>query len=182
MLVVLLGPSGVGKTAAIERLLQKYNWTPLISLVTRPPRKGDTFKVSISDDSYNMLRDIGKLWSDMCQGGYRYALLRSEVEMAVHSKQVFIVDFSLESWKMYFSNLKHVSVYLTAESQEALILRLKKADREDRMESSLQSAEELEDWFSKHGADTGTVRVANITDQLDNAVLSIAAAVQERLK
>lgn len=182
MLVVLLGPSGVGKSAVIERLLHEYNWTPLISIVTRPARAGDAFKVSISDDSYDMLRDIGKLWSDVAQGGYRYALLRSEIEVAVHSTHVFIVDFALGPWKQYFANLEHAKIYLTAETRDALALRLKMADREDRLESSLRSGEELEEWFSKEGSAMGVIRLINLTDRLEDVVASIAAVVQEKME
>lgn len=181
MLVVLLGPSGVGKSAAIEQLLNNYNWIPLISLVTRPPREGDSFKVSISDDSYNMLRDLEKLWSDVEQGGYRYALLRSEIELAVHSTSIFIVDFSLEAWKKYFADLKHVSIYVAAETQDSLLLRLQNAKRAARSESSLRSAEELEEWFLKEGAALGTVRLVNHTGQLENLVNSIAAVVLKEI-
>ena len=181
MLVVLLGPSGVGKSAIIGRLLSEYNWTPLVSVVTRPARVGDAFKVSVSDDSYDMLRDIGKLWSDVAQGDYRYALLRSEVEVAIHSKKVFIVDFALDSWKQYFVNLEHVKIYLTAETQDALASRLKKAAREDRLESSLRSVEEFEEWFSTDVSATGAIRLLNLTDQLEDVVASIAAVVQDKM-
>ena len=181
MLVVLLGSSGVGKSAVIEQLFKNYNWTPLISVVTRPARVGDAFKVSVSDDSYDMLRDIGKLWSDVTQGGARYALLQSEIEVATNSKKVFIVDFSLASWKQYFANLEHVKIYLTAETRDALASRLKKATREDRLDSSLRSAEELEEWFSTEGSALGAIRLVNFTNRLEDVVGSIAAIVQDKI-
>jgi guanylate kinase len=181
MLVVLLGPSGVGKSAAIERLLQVHSWTPLISFVTRPERAGDSFKVSISDFSYDMLRTTGKLWSDVTQGEYRYALLRSEVEMAICSPQVFVVDFALASWRKYFSKLSHVSVYMTAETSETLQSRLISADRANRLESSLKSAQELEDWYFAEGLFNGTVRLINKTDCLEEAVVSIVEAAKQKL-
>ena len=180
MLVILLGPSGVGKSAVIKRLLSDYNWTPLISIVTRPSRVDDAYKVSVSDDSYNMLRDVGKLWSDVSLGGYRYALLKSEVEQAIRSKDAFVVDFSLDSWKQYFAGLNHFTIYLSAENRDVLVSRLKQDEREDRLESSIKSAEELDHWFATEGGAGGAIRIPNLTDQLKDVATSIAAFVHSR--
>lgn len=180
MLVVLLGPSGVGKSAAIERLLQDHNWTPLISFVTRPERTGDSFKVSISECSYDMLRSAGKLWSDVTQGKYRYALLRSEVEMALRSSQIFVVDFALASWRDYFAGVPHVSVYMAAETYVELESRLISAGRADRLESSLRSARELDEWYSAEGAAIGAIRLINRTECLQDVVDSIVEVAKQR--
>lgn len=166
MLVLLLGPSGVGKSTIIKVLVQDYNWLPIVSWITREERSDELFKVSISSKSYEMLASNGKLWSDVHQNEHRYGLLRDEINAALKDRSRFhIVDFGLSSRAAHFSDAKHLVVYLSTGSDAALKNRLISAGRPDRIQSALAVREELDNWYSESGVHEGAKRVFNDDDR-----------------
>ena len=181
MLVIILGPSGVGKSAAIKTLCEKNSWRPIISYVTRPEREDDLYKISISSRSFQMLSELDKLWSDVEQGGYRYGLLRSEIELAVASSEVWIVDFALSSWSKYFSAVDHLLISMQAESDEALRQRLIDSSRSSRIDSSIASNAELNDWIARGEQGVTLHQVINRTGSLSDAVAAIELAVARKV-
>lgn len=88
-LVILSGPSGVGKTTVIERL-RKASPVPLIesvSATTRPPRPGEVDGVAyyfLDRDDFVARRDRGEFleWAEVHRSGYLYGTLLSELERA----------------------------------------------------------------------------------------------------
>ncbi len=174
MLVLLLGPSGVGKSSIAQRLVEQYDWQPLISLVTRAERTDEIYKVSISPRSYEMLASNGKLWSDIKQNGHRYGLLRNEVQAAIEDKEHFhVVDFGLSSRTAHFSRVEHFAVYLAAESDAALTNRIIAADRSDRIASALATSKELNDWYETTGICEGAKKIITF----DGLLADVAAQI-----
>lgn len=177
MLIILLGPSGVGKSSIAQHLVEQYGWRPLISLVTREERADEIFKISISLRSYEMLVSLGKLWSDVEQNGHRYGLLRNEVQAAIQDTENFyVVDFGLSSRNTYFSKVEHFTVYLAAENDATLKDRIIAADRVDRVAGALAASKELEDWYETMGVRGGVKRIVNSDSLLSDVTAQVVSA------
>lgn len=174
MLILLLGPSGVGKSSIAQHLVEQSGWLPLISIITRAERADEIFKVSISTRSYEMLASHRKLWSDVEQNGYRYGLLKNEVQAAVEDpKHFYVVDFGLSSRNTFFSDVDHLVVYIAAENDAALKSRIIAAQRPDRVAGALATSKELDAWYESTGVREGVKKIINF----DGLLTDVAAQV-----
>lgn len=174
MLVLLLGPSGVGKSSIISNLVQNYNWVPIISWITREERANELFKVSISSKSYEMLATNDLLWSDVRQLGHCYGLLRNEINAALSDRSRFhIVDYGLAARTKYFSDVEHMVLYLTTDTEATLRTRITTAGRPERIQSAIHTQQELDIWYAEIGLREGAKRVLNGTDRIDEVSAEI---------
>lgn len=172
MLVLLLGPSGVGKSTIARLLVETSSWLPVISWLTRPERSDEQFKVCISPTSFDMLAKQGKLWSDIEQNGHRYGLLASEVRQALDDpRRFYVLDYGLSSWHQYFAAEPNLPIYVAPESDATLLERLTRAERHERIAGAKQAQSELEAW---HSRTPGVYRVVN----KDGCPAEAAAAVE----
>jgi len=117
-----------------------------------------------------MLASNGKLWSDVRQNGHRYGLLKGEINAALTDRDGFhIVDFGLSSRAVHFSGVNHLVVYLAADSDDTLKVRLIAAGRMNRVQDALATQQELDRWFAETGTHEGAIRVIN-TEGRENEV------------
>ena len=162
MLVLLLGPSGVGKSTIAQLLVDEYGWSPIISVLTRPERAQDDFKISISDKSYEMLIRCGKLFSNVVQSGHRYGLLADEIEIArSRDDKYYVLDYDLDARSKYFGSVPHIAIYIAAPNESILTDRIIASDRSERVATSLLMHARLELWHQTQGGREGVFRVVN---------------------
>jgi len=73
-LLLLLGPSGVGKSTIIKDMLARdRRFVYVTPYMTRPLRKGETDKISISDAELDTMIAGNQFWSVNTLYGVRYA-------------------------------------------------------------------------------------------------------------
>ena len=95
LLVVISGPSGVGKDAVIEELKKKGRpWHFVISATTRSPRPGEQDGVDyifLDEETFLEMRDGGQLLESAQYSGRWYGVPRSQVSDALEAgKDVFL--------------------------------------------------------------------------------------------
>ena len=182
VLILLLGPSGVGKTSIIEEMVRRFSWTPLMSYVTRASR-GRDFKIHVSHQDFECLAKYGKLWSDVTQLGERYGTSKAEVTLALQGQHEFcILDFSLTRRQEFFSHVPHLPVVVMPESPETLADRLKSIGREDRVRSAQEEMCLLEEIREDPLRAREYRFVVNRTGELDTAVSAIRGHADEWAK
>lgn len=174
--LILLGPSGVGKSAIIEELCQLDGRFVYISpYTTRQLRKGERNKISISGEQIDEMWNRGELLVVNELYDVRYATPRLPIVQALTENNFPVLDWPIsriEVMTKEFPDQLHI-VYVSPPSIEVLRQRLAR-DKRDADGSRLQSAcEELEAyWSSKHVGICDFEIVAE-----ENQVLKIAHAI-----
>lgn len=174
--LLLLGPSGVGKSVIIEELCRLDSRFVYISpYMTRSLRERETNKISISDKEMDGMWSRGELLVINELYGIRYATPRLPIIKALGKNDFPVLDWpvsKIDVMVQAFPNQLHV-VYVSPPSIEVLCQRLAK-DKRDIDGSRLQNAcEELKAyWSSRYD---GIYNFEVISEE--NQTLKIAQAI-----
>jgi guanylate kinase len=98
-LLVLSGPSGVGKTTVLRRLRQRapHVWIS-VSATTRPPRPGEQDGVHyrfVDDDTFDAAVAAGEFLEWAAYAGRRYGTLRAPVEARLAAGQSALLEIEI---------------------------------------------------------------------------------------
>lgn len=100
LLVVLSGPSGVGKGTVHRRLRELRDDVVLsVSATTRPPRPGDVDGVEyrfVSDDEFDAMIEAGAFLEHATYAGRRYGTPRESVEPFLAKGMVVLLDIEVQ--------------------------------------------------------------------------------------
>ncbi len=142
-IIILVAPSGAGKTTLAQRLLKDFpNLKFSVSATTRPPRDHEIDKKDyhfLSPEQFDSAINKGDFleWEEF-YGGKRYGTLRSEVENELNKGYFILFDIevkgALNVKAQYGDNA--LAVFIKPPSDEVLIERLK--NRGTETESTLQ--------------------------------------------
>lgn len=131
--LVLLGPSGVGKSSIIEELLRLDSRFIYISpFMTRPLRKGEKNKISISGEEMDEMWNRGELLVINELYGIRYATPQLPIMQALTEGNFPVLDWPISRIEVMiqaFPNQLCV-VYISPPSIESLQQRLVKDGRD----------------------------------------------------
>ncbi|MBI2953099.1 MAG: guanylate kinase [Chloroflexi bacterium] len=129
LLIVLSGPSGVGKDAVIARLKEKgYPWHFTVTVTTRPPRPGEVHGQSYffaSQDQFDDMIEQGELLEWAVVHGYCYGTPRNQVREALRAcKDVFLKIDVQGAAQVKRRVADAVFVFLGPEDMDHLIARM----------------------------------------------------------
>jgi guanylate kinase len=145
-ILVITGPSGVGKGTLIRLLLDRFPRMALsISATTRAPRPGeedgaDYWFLSPEEFRRRIEADEFLEWAEYA--GHRYGTLRSELERDV---DVLVLEIEVQGARQVRERLPEaVSVFIAPPSEEALRTRLvgRGSDDPEQIEKRLAVARE----------------------------------------
>lgn len=179
ILVVISGPSGVGKDMTLKRLQELgYPFHFVVTATTRPQRPGefqgvDYFFVSTSQFA-EMIEEEELLEYALVYGDYK-GIPKEQVRKALASGKDVIMRIDVQGAQTIRRLVPEaVLIYLSAESEEALVRRLRqrKTEPEDQLKMRIATARqelkrlEMFDYV-----------VINAEDQLDETCHKIAAII-----
>ena len=140
--LLLLGPSGVGKSSIIEELIRlDCRFVYISPFLTRPLREGEKNKIPVSDEEMNKMWKRGEILTINELYGIRYATPRLPIVQALAEGNFPVLDWPVSRIKVMtqaFPDQLHV-VYVLPPSIETLQKRLAK-DNRDTDGRRLQSA------------------------------------------
>ena len=185
LLLVLAGPSGIGKSTIYKILCEKYGFELSVSATTRSPRHGEINGVHyyfITEKEFDEKIKHGDFieWA-LVHGKYRYGTLLETIESALKKNKHLVLEIEVQGHQASLNHPNPLirkylkSIFLRPESIEDLEkrLRARKDDvPEEVIQTRLRTAKEemaRESEFDKV--------VVNRDGKLDEAVREIAEFV-----
>lgn len=181
LLVVVSGPSGVGKTTVVERLLESTGYRRAVTATTRAPRPGEedgTDYHFLDRDEFLAGVAAGRFLEHATVHGHLYGTPREEVERIVGDGGVCLLNVDVQGAAALRGTVEPaLFVFLVPPSFAELARRLSGRGTEDRETVERRLAVAREELAREDEYD---VVVTN--DDLDRAVAETAARIDERLK
>ena len=178
MLLVVSGPSGVGKGTLLDRLMQDdptFGFS--VSATTRAPRDYEIPEVHyhfLTEEAFDRLEEEDAFLEHATVHGHRYGTLRSEVEQRLSQGRNVLLDIDTQGALNVMAQVPEcVSVFILPPSYEALRRRL--------LGRHTESPEEVERRLSNARGEIarkGRYRYNIVNDDLDTAYEMLRSVVQ----
>ena len=179
LLVVLSGPSGVGKDAALEKLKQMDRpWRFVVTATTRQPRPGEQEGkdyIFLHLDTFLKMKERDEFLECAEVYGNWYGVPRNQVRRGLQEGQDVILKIDVQGADTVRRLAPEaVSIFMMPGSYEQLRRRLtlRMTDASDAIERRLEEA-----WTELAKAADYDYRVVNHDDQLDRAIADIDAII-----
>lgn len=181
LLLVISGPSGVGKTTITHEVERRLDGVFSISVTSRPQTAADRDGVDyhfMSAIEFLKLRDAGSLleWADVF-GNY-YGTPRKPVQEAMAQGKLVILEIDVQGAIQVKENMPDAfALFIEPPSEEVLLGRLQKRKRED--EATIQKR------FSKAKLEIAKARECGVYDQfvvnddLEIAIDDVVTAIKQ---
>jgi guanylate kinase len=182
-LVVLSGPSGVGKSTVLRKLVECYpdQLRLSVSATTRPPRPGETDSVDyyfLKSDEFQRRREAGEFLEcfEVFGRGHWYGTLLSEVRPSPDDPRSVILDVDVagaDQVRRLFSDVPTIFLQPGSEQELQRRLRARGTETEAAIQRRLEVARRELD-----RADEYQFQVVN--DTVDDAVNQISEILRTR--
>lgn len=144
--VILSGPSGVGKSTLIRRMLDREGFSLSVSATTRAPRPGEVHGRDyffLGDEEFDRLvaEDAFLEWA-VVHGRHRYGTLRREVERLLDAGRIVILDVDVQGARALVGFDDAVSVFVAPPSFDHLERRLRgrSTESDETLRARLETA------------------------------------------
>lgn len=180
LLIILSGPSGVGKGTVCKELMKKYDYKVSISATTRTPREGevdgvnyyfldkDVFKFKIKNNEFLEYAEV--------YGNY-YGTLKSQVEEELDKGNNIILEIDIQGSMQVQKVFKNaVYIFLLPPSINELKSRILKRGSETESSFNLRFSAVSEELKCMDSYD-----YAVINDDVDNAVERVNGIIKAEM-
>jgi guanylate kinase len=186
LLVVLSGPSGVGKDATLQLLKQNsYPFYFVVTATTRPRRPGEVDGVDyhfVSVGEFAEMIEKGELLEYAVVYGDYKGIPKKHVRSALASGKDVIMRIDVQGAATIRKLVPNaVTIFLTAESEEELIRRLQERKTEDPDKLKMRIATARQETKRIFEFDYVVVNRVDELDKTVDQVLSIISAEKSRV-
>lgn len=178
---LIVGPSGVGKTSLIKRLLkafpgQIYDTVTCTTRPMRPEEKEGEPYYFITQDRFTELVNSDYFAEWAVVHGYKYGTPNTELEDAWKKDLLVIMDIDIQGAQLLMKKYTLTSIFIHPPSIDSLVQRLNQRNdgKETNLEKRMKSA--ITEIQLAHKC---TYEIVN--DNLDEAYLKVKKLVEESL-
>ena len=181
--ILILGPSGVGKSTIIKKLIANNPKIKYVTPVTdRPPREGEHFKISVSPEEFTRLEKSGEFAAINHYFTFRYGTPRGKVQEIFNNNQIPILDMILSGVPKFFEYKEVLfKIYLKPPTISELQNRLEKEKRDptgQRYNEGIEELTELKQTQFNHP----NIDEIIINDDLENTYKKVKEVIDQKLK
>jgi len=180
LLVVISGPSGAGKDATIQRMRARgFPCCFVVTATTRPRRPGETDGVDyrfMSEEAFQQMIAREELLEHAMVYGQYKGIPKAGVRSALGSGQDVVIRVDVQGAATVRRLVPQaITIFLTAESEEALLERLRRRHTEDeaQLNRRIKTAR-----AELHRAREFKYRVVNRECALDDTVEKVLSIMQ----
>lgn len=180
LLVVISGPSGVGKTTIVHRVKDAFNATFSVSATTRPQCSSeidgrDYFFVT-SDEFNTKAQNNEFLEHAEVFGCHKYGTLREPVNTCLSSGNIVLLDIDVQGGMQIRDNMpESVRIFILPPSEQELLRRLEDRGREDKDAIARRFQEAKSE--IKLAQESGAYEYFIVNDNLELAIAEITSII-----
>ncbi len=177
--VIISGPSGVGKSTVCHRLCESIPARFSVSVTTRPPRPGEANARDyhyISHDEFASLRDNGGLLEFAEVYGNMYGTPAAPVREAIATGEVSILEIDINGCIQVRKAIPETKTFFMmppSPDEQRRRIEDRKTDPADAIRERLSKA----DGETRYAMDAGCYDVFIINDDLDETVQTIRDSI-----
>jgi guanylate kinase len=175
--IVITGPSGVGKGTLIRGLLQRVPELELaVSATTRAPRPGEENGSDyhfLTSEEFERRVQAGDFVEHAAYSGASYGTLRSELDRRLHDGVPIVLEIEVQGARQVRETMPEaLAVFIAPPSLEALRARLvgRGTDAPEQIERRLQTAERELEAQPEFARVVVNDRLEAATDELESIV------------
>jgi len=182
LLVVISGPSGVGKTTIVHRVRDTFDAVFSVSATTRPQSKSETNGEDyyfISPEQFNEKVDNNEFLEHAeVFGCHRYGTLKKPVEETLASGRIMLLDIDVQGGIQVRDNMpQSVRIFILPPNEQELLHRLGLRGRED--EESIQRRFKDATQEIKLAQSSGAYSYFIVNDDLELAIAEAVAIISK---
>lgn len=180
MMVVISGPSGVGKSTVVRELLERIPGACFsVSATTRPPtrvdRPGKDYHF-LSAEKFQSHVDAGNFLEHAVYAGNRYGTLIAPVREQLAQSRIVILDIDVQGGVQIHNKMRDaLAIFILPPSNDALLERLRSRKRES--EEIIQMRYREARWEIEQAHSSGAYDEFVINDDLKRAIAEIESIV-----
>ena len=179
-LIVITGPSGVGKSTIVAEALRRTGATFSVSVTTRQPRPGEANGAEyrfVDRETFREMADAGQLleWAEVY--GERYGTPADAVREAIDAGRTVLLEIDLQGGLRVHERVPETTlVYILPPSEEELSRRLADRGSEDAASHARRSREAKKEIDAARRS--GVYNHWIVNDDLDSAIDQVVRIIQ----
>jgi len=183
LLLIISGPSGVGKTTITHEVERRLGATFSVSMTTRPKTAADAEGVDyffVDEPAFLAAREAGALLESAEVFGHHYGTPRKPVDQALADGRLMILEIDVNGAQQVKANLPEAyALFVLPPSEDALLQRLRARQREDEATIRRRFARAKAEIEQARSGDTYDAFIVN--DDLDAAIGEAVRLVRQRM-
>lgn len=181
LLVVISGPSGVGKTTIVHSIKDDFNAVFSVSATTRPQSKKEIDGKDyffVTPEAFEAKIQLNEFLEHAeVFGCHRYGTLREPVTTVLSSGNIILLDIDVQGGMQIHKNMpESVRIFILPPSDDELLRRLEARGRED--EDSIQRRFREAKSEIRLAQESGAYEYFITNDSLDLAIAETAAIIK----